>query len=55
MNIRTAYNALTQKEFVDWALENNYPYFIVIEGNREHGIIFPKKGNTKYRFDYKIK
>ena len=31
MNIRTAYSVLTQKEFVDWALENNYPYFIAIE------------------------
>lgn len=55
MNIRTAYNTLTQKEFVDWALKNNYSYSIKIEDNREHGIIFSKKGNTKYRFDYKIK
>ena len=46
---------MTQKEFVDWALENKYPYFIAIEGNREHGIISPKKGGKNYKFDYKIK
>jgi hypothetical protein len=55
MNIRTAYSTLTIKEFVNWALKNEYPYFIAIEGNREHGFIFPKRGNKKYKFDYKIK
>lgn len=55
MKINTAYRIMSIKQFVNWALENNYPYFIGIEGNREHGIIWPKRGNTKYRFDYKIK
>ena len=55
MNIRTAYNTLSQKEFVNWAIENKYPYFIAIEGNREYGYIFPKKGGNVYKFDYLIK
>ena len=55
MNIRTAYNTMTSKGFVDWALENKYPYFIKISGNIEEGIIFPKRGNKEYRFKHKIK
>ena len=55
MNILQAYNKLTQKQFVDWALKNKYPYFIVIEGNREHGWIYPKNGSKQYKFDYKTK
>lgn len=55
MNIRTAYNTMTQKEFVDWALNNDYPYFIMIEGNRESGWVYPKSSNKQYRFDYRIK
>jgi lipocalin len=44
MNIKRAYLELLQKEFVDWAIENKYPYFIVIEGNREYDWIYPKRG-----------
>lgn len=54
-NIRTAYNQLSQQQFVDWALNNNYDYFIVIEGNREYGWIYSKQGTTQYRFNYKTK
>ena len=54
MNIKQAYAQLTRKQFVNWALENNYPYFMKIDGNRESGWIYPKKGNTQYKFDYKI-
>jgi hypothetical protein len=55
MNIRQAYNQMSIKEFVDWALQENYPYFIKIEGNRESGWVYPKKGNKQYKFDYQIK
>jgi hypothetical protein len=55
MNIRTAYSTMSPKEFVDWALKNNYPYFIKIEGNRECGWVYPKNGSTQYKFDYKLK
>ena len=55
MNIIAAYNTMTAKEFVDWALLNKYPYFIVIEGNRERGWVYPKKGNKQYKFNYTIK
>jgi hypothetical protein len=52
MNIKQAYASMTIKEFVDWALENNYPYCIATSNVREHGIIWPKKGDKKYKFDY---
>lgn len=55
MNIRQAYSQKTPKEFVDWALQENYPYFIKIEGNRESGWVYPRRGNKQYKFDYKIK
>ena len=55
MNIKQAYNTLSQKEFVDWSIENNYPYFIIIEGNNERGWGNSKKGTTQYKFNYKIK
>ena len=54
MNIRQAYTQMTIKEFVNWALKNKYPYFIVVEGNRERGWIYPKRGSTQYKFDYKL-
>jgi hypothetical protein len=54
MNIRQAFNQLTAKEFVNWALKNKYSYFIAIEGNREHGWIWAKGSYPKqYKFDYK--
>lgn len=52
MNIRTAYNTLTQKEFFEWALKNNYFYFIAIEGNVERGFVYSKNKQTKYNFKY---
>lgn len=55
MTIKQAYAALTQKQFVDWALENKYPYFIVITGNNERGWIYPKKGSKQYKFNYDLK
>jgi hypothetical protein len=55
MNIRQAYNQMSQKEFVDWALQEKYPYFIKIEGNMESGWICPKSGNKQYKFNYQIK
>lgn len=55
MNIQQAYNTMTQKQFVDWAIKNDYPYFIAIEGNREYGSISPKNGKGRvYKFDYKV-
>ena len=54
MNIKQAYTQLTPYEFVNWALKNKYPYFIKIEGNRESGWIYPKKGNKQYKFNYQV-
>lgn len=52
MNIKQAYAQMSQKEFVDWALKNKYPYFIKIWGNRESGWIYSKRGDIQYKFDY---
>lgn len=55
MKISQAFNQLTQKDFVDWALKHKYDYFIKIEGSRESGWVWSKGANPKqYRFDYKI-
>lgn len=56
MTIKTAYNTLPQKEFVDWALTKDYGYFMAIENNREYGWIWSKSKQPKqYKFDYRIK
>lgn len=53
MNIKQAYTRLTSVEFVNWALENKYPYFLKIEGNRESGWVCTKKGSKQYKFNHK--
>lgn len=53
MNIKQAFNTLSGVDFVSWALRNNYPYFIKIEGNSESGWIYPKNGNRQYKFNHK--
>lgn len=52
--IDTAYNTLSGKEFVDWALKNNYYYFIVIGEGVEKGYIYNRKGTKMYNFNHKI-
>lgn len=55
MKIKEAFNSMTTKEFVDWALKNNYDYFLKISGNYEEGWIWSKSKRPKqYKFGHKI-